>query len=87
MWVKFFDAHSSANLVNPNTEQRYNIVDKNAQVPPLVREFFRHLQGLTESELKRCAVHCLGETVGRTLPYPKIYVKKPKHKPGTYSIR
>jgi hypothetical protein len=86
-WVKFFDAHSSATLVNPDTEQRYNIVDKDAQAPDLVREFFRHLQGLTESELKRCAVHCLGETGGRTLPYPKIYIKKPKHKPGTYSIK
>jgi hypothetical protein len=87
MWVKFFDAHSIPNLVNPDTEERYNIVDKNAQASLLAREFFRHLQGLTESELKRCSVHCLGETVGRTLSYPKIYVKKPKHKAGTYSIK
>ena len=86
LWTQFFDAHSSGDLTNPDTEEKYS-AEKTGECPPLLREFFRQLQGLTESELQRCAVHCLGNTVGRTLPYPKIFLKRPKHKPGTYSIK
>ena len=86
LWTQFFDAHSSGDLVNPDTEEKYSS-DKTGEAPPLLREFFRSLQGLTESELQRCAVHLLGNTVGRTIPYPKIFLKRPKHKPGTYSIK
>ena len=32
-------------------------------------------------------MHLLGNTVGRTIPYPKIFLKRPRHKPGTYSIK
>ena len=86
LWTQFFDAHSSGDVVNPDTEEKYSH-DKTGEAPPLLREFFRPLQGLTESELQRCAVHLLGNTVGRTIPYPKIFLKRPKHKPGTYSIK
>ena len=86
LWMQFFDAHSSGDLVNPDTEEKYS-GEKTGEAPPLLREFFRSLQGLTESELQRCAVHLLGNTVGRTIPYPKIFLKRPKHKPGTYSIK
>ena len=86
LWTQFFDAHSAGDLVNPDTEEKYN-QEKSGEAPPLLREFFRPLQGLTESELQRCAVHALGNTVGRTIPYPKIFLKRPKHRPGTYSIK
>ena len=86
MWTTFFDAHSAGEIVNPDTEDKYNKV-KDAEAPPILREFFRPLQGLTESELHRCAVHLLGNTVGRKLPYPKIFLKRPKHKAGTYYIK
>ena len=86
LWTQFFDAHTSGDLVNPDTEEKYNAIE-NFECPPLLREFFRPLQGLTESELKRCAVHALMKTAGRKLPYPKIFLKRPKHKPGTYSIK
>ena len=85
LWTQFFDAHSSGDLINPETGEKY--VDKNLEAPPVVREFFRCLQGLTESELQRCALHLLGRTPGRNLAYPKIFLKKPKNKAGTYSIR
>ena len=85
-WTTFFDSHSAGDLVNPETEEKYNAV-KDAEAPPILREFFRPLQGLTETELHRCAVHLLGNTVGRTLPYPKIFLKRPKHKPGTFYIK
>ena len=32
-------------------------------------------------------MHVLGNTVGRTIPYPKIFLKWPKHKPGMYSMK
>ena len=86
LWTQFFDKHSSGDIVNPDTEEKYS-AEKTGEAPPLLREFFRSLQGLTESELKRCAVHLLKKTVGRTLPYPKIFLKRPKHRPGTYSIK
>ena len=76
LWTQFFDAHSSGNLVNPETEEKYN-ADKTGEAPPLLREFFRSLQGLTESELKRCVVYVLGNTVRRTISYPKIFLKRP----------
>ena len=86
MWTTFFDAHSAGDIVNPDTEKKY-CADKDSEAPPILREFFRPLQGLTESELHRCAVHLLGNTLGRKLPYPKIFLKRPKHKPGTYYIK
>jgi hypothetical protein len=86
MWTTFFDAHSAGDIVNPETETKY-ASEKDGEAPPITREFFRPLQGLTESELHRCAVHLLGNTVGRKLPYPKIFLRRPKHKPGTYYIK
>lgn len=86
IWVQFFDAHTNGELINPDTEEKYS-AGKDDDLPILLREFFRHLQGLTESELYRCAVHLLGRTAGRTLPYPKIYLKRPKNKAGTYSMK
>ena len=29
----------------------------------------------------------LATTVGRTIPYPKIFLRRPKNKAGTYSIK
>ena len=86
MWTTFFDAHSAGDIINPETEEKYNAV-KDGEAPPILREFFRPLQGLTESELHRCAVHLLGTTLGRKLPYPKIFLKRPRHRPGTYNMK
>ncbi len=87
IWVRLFDAHNQGELVNPDTENTY-AEDSKAKVPPLLREFFRFLQGLQESELYRVAQHVLCETPRRSLPYPKIFLKRPKHpKPSCYHIR
>ena len=86
MWTAFFDAHSAGDIINPETEKKYSS-EKDGEAPPILREFFRPLQGLTESELHRCAVHLLGITLGRKIPYPKIFLKRPRHKPGTYYIK
>ena len=77
LWTQFFDAHSSGDLVNPDTKEKY-CAEKTCECPPLLREFFRSLQGLTELELKRCAVHALENTLERTLSYPEKFFEKAK---------
>ena len=87
MWCRVFDCHNIGDIVNPETEVTYRS-DPKLKVPPILREFFRPLQGLTELELYRAAQHILLETPRRTLPYPKIFLKRPKHmKPSTYHIK
>ena len=84
--MRLFDAHNNGDLVNPDTENTYK-TDSKVKVPPILREFFRPLQGLMDSELYRAAEHILLETPRGTLPYPKIFLKRPKHmKPCTYHI-
>jgi hypothetical protein len=61
LWTQFSDVHTSGDLTDPNTEEKYNEVDQ-FEMPKILREFFRPLQGLTESELKRCAWHLLYRT-------------------------
>ena len=87
IWMRLFNAHNRGEIVNPDTEKTY-LSDKKSKVPPILREFFRFLQGLQDSELYRAAQHILSETPRRSLPYPKIFLKRPKHmKPSTYHIR
>ena len=87
IWLRLFDAHNNGDLVNPDTENTYK-VDSKGKVPPIIREFFRPAQGLLDSELYRAAQHILHETPRRTLPYPKIFLKRPKHmKPSTYHMK
>ena len=58
------------------------------KVPPILREFFHPAQGLLDSKLYRAAMHILLETPRRTLPYPKIFLKRPKHmKFSTYHMK
>jgi hypothetical protein len=53
-----------------------------------VREFFRPLQGLLDAELYKAAKHLLKETLRRTAPYPKIFLKRPRFmKLSTYHIK
>ena len=87
IWLRIFDAHNNGDLVNPDTENTYKS-DSKVKVPPILREFFRPLQGLLDFELYRAVQHILLETSRRTLPYPKIFMKRPKHmKPSPYHIK
>jgi hypothetical protein len=86
LYTQFFDAHNSGDLVNPDTEEKYS-AEKIGYAPPLLKELFRSFQEMTESELKRCAVHVFGNTVRRTISYSKIFLKRPKYKPDMYSIK
>ena len=42
LWTQFFDLHSSGDLVNPDMEEKYNVV-AGGECPPLNKEFFRML--------------------------------------------
>lgn len=87
IWMRVFDAHNHGQIINCDTEKTYKSEPK-SKIPPMLREFFRHLQGLSDSELYKAAAHILTETPRRTLPYPKIFMKRPKHlKPSTYHIK
>ena len=87
IWLRLFDAHNNGDLINPDADNTYKS-DSKVKVSPILREFFRPLQGLLDSELYRAAQHILLETPRRTLPYPKIFLKRPKHmKPSTYRIK
>ena len=87
IWLRLFDAHNNGDLVNPDTGNTYKI-DSNVKTPPILREFFRPTQGLLDSELCRASMHILLETPRRTLPYPKIFLKRPKHmKSSTYHMK
>jgi len=89
IWMRLFEAHNNGELVDVETENTFKSDTKSKHPPPkLVREFFRPLQGLQDSELYRAAQHVLLETPRRSLPYPKIFLKRPKHpKPSSYSIK
>ena len=40
LWTRVFDLHSSGDLVNPDTEEKFNAVE-GGECPPINREFFR----------------------------------------------
>jgi len=87
IWLQLFDAQNNRDLVNPYTEDTYKN-DSKIKVPPILKEFFRPAQGLPDSELYKAAQHILLETPRRTLSYPKIFLKRPKHmKPFTYHMK
>ena len=70
--LRLFDAHNNGDLVNPDTEDTYKN-DLKIKVPPILKEFFRPVQELFDSELYRAAQHILLETPRRNLSYPKIF--------------
>jgi hypothetical protein len=58
-WKTVFERHESGDLIDPDTLEKYNKVPKFKPLKPLLREFFRSLQGLTESEIEKAATHML----------------------------
>ena len=78
IWMRFFYAHKNGNLVNPDSEKPYKS-DTISKILPILKEFFHSLQGLQNYELYKTAQHILLETSRRSLPYPKIFLKRPKH--------
>ena len=87
IWLRLFDVHNNRDFVNPNTDNTFKI-DSKVKIPPILREFFCLAQGLLDLELYRVAQHIDLETPRRTLPYPKIFLRRPKYmKPSTYHMK
>jgi hypothetical protein len=89
-WKTVFERHESGDLIDPDTLEKYNKVPKFKPLKPLLREFFRSLQGLTESEIEKAATHMLHnkKTAKRLWDHPKIVITKPKSfVPSCYTLK
>ncbi len=79
-WKTVFERHERGDIIDPDTGVFFSENEKFRAMRPLVREFFRHLQGLSETELLKAATHILHEapTAKRPWAHPKIVFSKPK---------
>ena len=60
-WKTIFERHEKGELIDLDTSEYYCKNPKFTRLKPLVREFFRALQGLSESEMEKAATHILHE--------------------------
>src|SRR6202048_2171168 len=58
-WKSVFEKHEMGELIDPDTDIFFNRTSCFKQMKPLVREFFRTLQGLSETEMEKVALHIL----------------------------
>jgi hypothetical protein len=89
-WKTIFELHESGGLVDPDTQKIYKEGKGYTAMKPLVREFFRSLQGLSENDIEKAATHILHKepTAKRVWPHPKIVFTKPKtFVPSCYTMK
>ena len=89
-WKSVFERHETGDLIDPDTGVFFNRDSRFKQMKPLVREFFRSLQGLTETEMEKAATHILhsAPTAKRCWVHPKIVFLKPKSfVPSCYTMK
>ena len=89
-WKDVFEKHEAGDLVDPETGTSFNKSSNFKQMKPLVREFFRTLQGLNETEMERAAVYILHSTptLKRSWTHPKIVFTKPRtFCPSCYTMK
>src|ERR1700738_1783494 len=58
-WKSVFEKHETGDLIDPDTGMPFNQTVRFKQMKPLVRKFFRSLQGLSETEMEKAAFHIL----------------------------
>ena len=88
-WKSVFDKHQTGDLIDPDTGCLFNEVQR-FKMKPLVREFFRTLQGLSETEMGKAAQYILHvePTAKRCWVHPKIVFVKPKSfVPSCYTMK
>ena len=73
-WKSVFEKHETRDLIDLNTSMLFNRTTRFKQMKPLVREFFRTLQGLSETEMGKVATHILHvePSAKRCWVHPKI---------------
>ena len=89
-WKNVFEKHETGDLVDPDTGLRFNATSRFKQLKPLMREFFRTLQGLSETDMGKAATHILHvePTAKRCWAHPKIVFSKPKSLvPSCYTMK
>lgn len=89
-WRSVFERHEKGELIDPDTGVFFNASAKFRHMKPLVREFFRSIQGLSETEMEKAASHILHQepTAKRCWAHPKIVFQKPKtFLPSCYSMK
>ena len=90
-WKTVFERHETGELLDPDTGELFNMVPKfKSMKKPLLREFFRALQGLSEIEMGKAATYMLHDspTPNRLWAYPKIVITKPKSfVPSCYTLK
>jgi hypothetical protein len=80
-WKTVFEKHEKGDLMDPDTRELFSASPRYKPLKPLVREFFRSLQGLSETDMGKAASHILHveKTAKRCWPHPKIVFSKPKN--------
>ena len=83
IWIKWravFEANETGDLVDLDTDRKFNKEKKFKCMKPLVRKFFQPIQRLTLREMERATSHLLhsGPTAKRCWPHPKIVYTKLK---------
>lgn len=89
-WERVFEAHEEGELIDPDTGHFYRENPRYKPLKPLMREFFRQLQGLTETEMGKVADHILHTrpTAKRAWVHPKIVFSTPKtFVPSCYQLK
>ena len=87
-WRSVFEKHETGVLIDPDTGVFFNPSLCFKQMRPLVTEFFRTLQGLSETE--KVATHILHRepTAKMCWVHPKIVFQKPKpFVPSCYTMK
>jgi hypothetical protein len=79
-WKTVFEKHEKGDLMDPDTRELFSASLRYKPLKPLVREFFRSLQGLSESDIGKAASHIphVEKTAKRTWVHPKIVFTQPK---------
>lgn len=83
LWSRFILSYGLGELIDPDTELPFKLMkdwETASKKFTLNREFFKGMGQLDDQDLEVLALHLLNETPGRTLPYPKVSVKKPAKK-------
>ncbi len=89
-WQSVFEKHEHGDLIDPDTCLPFNCNPRFKAMRPMVREFFRCLQGLSEAEIEKAASHMVHTTPTAKRPWahPKIVLSKPKKfVPSCYVIK
>jgi hypothetical protein len=89
-WKRVFEKHETGDLIDPDTGKLYKEAPRFTYMKPLMREFFRAFQGMSETDIGKAAFHILHVEVTskRCWVHLKIVFTKPKNfVPSCYTMK